>query len=352
MKNLKRVIGVLTIIFFQQVCSAQIDVRQGSYIDNFLDFVIVNSANDIRLQRTYTSRSVDKGWFGWGWCSNLEVHLNIHSQSSLDYIDCQLEVSFQLHKNGQWFSADYKEMSLKKEGLNYFVTHMNGTVYVFNNRGKLQKIIDRANRRLSLSYYKSLLQGNENIQFENQQGFKVHLQFNSEQLIHKVKIMAPKGLAIYRYKEMLRPKNWTFSYSYTEGSLTEVKAETKLIYHYTYTKDKNLNKIDNEFGQQKTIFYDQQNDWVTRIVDFDGCIETMKYWFHPQIPQNNYRSQYLKSCDGKVIKAGNFEFTYEMHPLMGRYLKSLQMSNGKKIKSIEFNPLTGRPVERNVSNHF
>ena len=338
-------IGIVGIIFWGNLTLAQVDIRHGSYKDNFLDFIIMNSEQDIRLTRSYSSRSLDQGWFGWGWCSNYEAKLKFKKRQVI-YKDCQLEVTFKQNDSLSWYNKAFPEIQLLVLGKNYIVKHIDGSQWKFDENGRLLSVKDRSNRKLKFKYLRT------EFQIRSHDNIIVKFLLGSMGNVKKVKVISSKSLDIYRRIKQSHADAVSIDYNYSDGNLINVSINKKTIYEYTYNQERNLSLIKNELGQFKKIEYDNDNDWVVKTIDFNGCTEFLEYWFHPLRPKDNYKTNYKKECNGKVVQFGNFEFTYGVHPVSGRFLKNLTMKKGEKTQSIEFNPISGRPVERNVSNHL
>ncbi|MCB9024824.1 MAG: hypothetical protein H6625_00775 [Bdellovibrionaceae bacterium] len=349
---MKNIIIFLEIILWGSLTWAQVDVRQGSYQEPFLDFIIKNAEMDIRLQRSYASRSLNKGWFGWGWCSNLENKLVVNSEDSIVYKDCELEMSFNKNQYNQWLSKDYPEAKLIRMATKYIFFGVSGEKLEFDLQGKILKFTDRSARSLSYKYGNSLFNKGSYILISSGEGFQLKFLKNNQDLVTEVSLHAPKALVIYREQEILRTKSWTFYYKYQDDNLVKVLEEKTNIYNYDYSNLRNLTKVLLENGQQKFIEYDEEMDCVTKVKDYEGCVEELAYWLNPLFPKDNYSTHYKKSCHGKLLLSGVYEFTYALHPLVGRYLKAMEVKTKNKVKVIKFNPISGRPIERKVSNHF
>ena len=106
MKNLiiTKLINVFSIALcvFSFSALGLVDTKNGNYSKTFLDFEIRGAAFPLKLERTYNSRSLYKGLFGMGWCSNIETRLDMLPDGVPKITVCGggLEISF-LSKNTQ-----------------------------------------------------------------------------------------------------------------------------------------------------------------------------------------------------------------------------------------------------------
>ena len=67
---------------------AMIDMRNANYSDSWIDLQIKNSGYDLKIQRTYNSRTLFSGVFGFGWCSDFETTLSVTSENTLRVTEC------------------------------------------------------------------------------------------------------------------------------------------------------------------------------------------------------------------------------------------------------------------------
>lgn len=60
-----------------------IDMKNANYSQSFVDVDLKGNSFDLRIVRTYNSRSLHEGYFGFGWCSNIETRLKISGKTLL-----------------------------------------------------------------------------------------------------------------------------------------------------------------------------------------------------------------------------------------------------------------------------
>ena len=81
---------------------ALVDTKSGNYKKTFVDFDLKGAVFPLVMERTYNSRSLYRGLFGMGWCSNIETRVHVLPDNSVQLTECGggQEILF-LTKNSQ-----------------------------------------------------------------------------------------------------------------------------------------------------------------------------------------------------------------------------------------------------------
>ncbi len=343
---------IIFIFFFilYPISHATLDVRNGSYNHTSLDFIVSNSEIDMRLQREYSSRDNRRGWFGWGWCSNYESKLVIH-ENEIIFKSCRFEIGFKRINKTLWKTISEPNGTIKVKKNQFILDMQDGFIYVFNNAGSLLSILDRNQKTLAFNWSPRIFSKAKVLTVRSSDHFEMQFIFNSNHIVDRVVISAPRGLVLHREEREVRPKRWTFFYQYQDDNLISFKEEAKTLVSYKYSLLRNLVEVQTRFSKTFKVQYDEEKDLVTNVTHPDGCYEDLAYWFNSTQPQNHHRVQYKKVCDKAVIVFGIYEFIYNIHPSTGRYLNTLIVNKGGRVQTINFSPITGYPIERSVSNY-
>src|SRR5437868_7108362 len=314
---MKRALLVLLLLAGIQ-SHALVDMKNANYSNTWIDMEVPGSGFDLKVVRTYNSRSLFNGIFGFGWCSDFETSLEVTGDSNIKIKECGggQEIIFSPHemtkkdvdatittiiskmkadkKVGQ-SEAYYKEMATKlfeddnlrsdyahqygiqtavKEGTKYFAkgrevehivfnktyytrTLVDGSAQRFNLQGKLTHIYDKNGNFLKLEYDKDLLKEvNDN---------------NSRRLVFKFfpnkkikTVTGPNGLlAEYRFSNL--------------DDLASVRNAWSKVYNYEYDDLHNLTKAQWPDKTFVSLKYDKKNDWVISYTDREKCTETYNY---------------------------------------------------------------------------
>jgi hypothetical protein len=67
---------------------ATVDMKNANYTESWIDIQITGSGYALRVQRTYNSRSVFNGMFGFGWCSDFETSITKNPEGHLKLQEC------------------------------------------------------------------------------------------------------------------------------------------------------------------------------------------------------------------------------------------------------------------------
>ena len=76
------------VIGFAFSATALVDTKSGNYKKTFVDFDLTGNVFPLTLERTYNSRSLYRGLFGMGWCSNIETKVRVLPDNSIQLTEC------------------------------------------------------------------------------------------------------------------------------------------------------------------------------------------------------------------------------------------------------------------------
>ena len=65
------------------VVHAGVNLKNGNFYKSYTDIIVPGGGNDLEINRTYNSKSIDKGWFGFGWGSDYETYLTVSADGSV-----------------------------------------------------------------------------------------------------------------------------------------------------------------------------------------------------------------------------------------------------------------------------
>jgi len=207
------------------ITNAAVNMKDASFQRSFIDGGF--------LTRTYSSRTLYNGLFGFGWCSSIESRLAKKDDKWIIY-DCEKE------------SAD----KLKKVGLQY-VRSSQDFEQVFDHKGRLIQMTAHQ-FELKLSYHDD---HPTRIGFN---GKTWHLQYREDG-----KIKSLSGANSY------------YMYDYSGQNLILVQKNNRPVQKFSYDELHNVTEI---FGLGKEVItYDKDRDWVVELRRTDGCLEKYDY---------------------------------------------------------------------------
>lgn len=365
---------------------AIVDMKNANYADTWIDLIAPGTGYDLRVRRTYNSRSLFNGMHGFGWCSDFETKLDITAEGNIKLTECGggLEVDFtprnfsnrEINKTiNQVISAHKKatpgisdknllkfKIHLKEDGnarsyyakfygikvpvkvgtkfyangreiehihlsKNEYIRYLSdNTIQKFNVKGQLTYVSDKNNNHLKLKYNKSGLL--KTVRDNNGR----QLTFSYYPSINKVKsISGPDGLVS--------------TYKYKGDDVAEVTNAWKHHYQFKYDDLHNLTQISFPDKTTKLISYNQDKDWVTSYTDRDLCVETYDYKSKTDDPKNHYVSSVKKKCGKETVVTASYEFWHKVRKDGLKYLSRVKTIYGSQVTDITYHPMFGRPTK-------
>lgn len=320
-----------------------VDMKNANYADTWTDLIVPGTGYDLKVRRTYNSRSLFNGVFGFGWCSDFETALKITAEGNIQVTECGggLEVMFtprnfspeevnqtvskiiarvkqddtakdmQSEKAINNLTANLKEdLDLRskyaarygialpiKEGTIFFANgrevenfvfksgyytrnFADGTSQRFNKEGQVTHIYDKNNNFLKFEYDKSVIR-----EVADNNGRKLSFKYYNNKKVKS--ITGPQGTSVeYKFKNM--------------DDLIEVKNVWGNTYTYEYDEFHNLTKINFPDKTYKALTYNTQKDWVMSFRNRDTCIENYQYEGSKDDSKNHYWSLVEKRCEEKL----------------------------------------------------
>lgn len=376
----------LTILFiFSQSSLALVDMKNANFSDTWTDLIVPGTGYDLRIQKTYNSRSLFNGIFGFGWCSDFETKLEVTAENNLKVTECGggLEVTYrpastsagtdynvtiskiikEVKKRNPSLTKKYlnglkeemqsrpflrqelsKQLGLEgkiSQGTTYFAqgrrdehivfkkgvyirTLSDKTSQQFDKSGTLISLYDKNGNYLKLTYKKSQL-----VKVTDNAGRSLDFQYFPNN--KKVKIVkGPSGLAS--------------SYKYEGEDLVYTQSAWKDEFRFEYDDLHNMTLVKFPDKTTKVIKYDKDKDWVTSFVNRAKCEEKYVYDENPKDPLNHYWSIVTKTCKGKITNQSKYEFWHKFTKKGKRYLYRAYSKINDSVTDIIYHEEHGKPV--------
>jgi YD repeat-containing protein len=359
-------------------------MKNANYSNTWVDLEVPGTGYDLKVSRTYNSRSLFSGIFGFGWCSDFETVIDVTAEGNLKLTECgagqeilytprefgkkEIEKTVsqildrvkaqkksddkylkslkeQLLTDGDLrskYAVDFKIAITVKEGTQFFANGRevenivfakgsytrnmaDGSSMRFSTQGKMTHMYDKNANFLKFSYEKNSLK-----EVVDNSGRKLNFKYYTNK---KVKtINGPSGLTVeYKYAANLDDLAW-------------VKNAWNNSYGFEYDDLHNLVKTswpDNTFI---TLSYDKKNDWVTSYTDRDKCTESYKYEFSENEPKNHYWSTVKKVCGKEVVNESKHEFWYKERADGQSYLQRVSSIVNGAVTDITYHEVFGKPT--------
>ncbi|WP_413291606.1 DUF6531 domain-containing protein [Bdellovibrio sp. HCB337] len=295
-------------------------MKDASYVKTWIDIEIKKDRRVFQLRRTYNSRSLHQGLFGFGWCSDFEKRLDLSRSDQITLKDCRLNAPIKFLKKSptQYESAD-KEIIEYKDKI-YTRTTAKKTLQKYNNLGLLINLTDTTQDRLDITY--------------DLGGFPKKITINNH-----TELKVKPDLLRQRIQSLSTDKVPGATYRYEGKDLVHVKNSWNNQFNYQYDGTHNLVKVLYPDKTSEVLAYDPEKDWVVSINNRNKCLETFK--FIQKTNSQNYSATAEKRCNGKVITKTTYEFRHKARADGTKYLDQVQVTHGNKIQRVSYQNHTG-----------
>lgn len=373
----------ILVLFLQFSAHAVVDMKNAAFSEYWVDIMLTNNTELFRVSRTYSSRSLFSGIFGFGWCSNLETKLEVTLEGNLILNDCGMgAISYypanyntqlinqsvdriidllrqkDASKGKKYYDdlkeqirADHKMRTQIAGEVGYKITPGKNTIFLANGREAEKIIYDGSN------YVRNLSDGSS--QRFGANGQLLVLADKSKKFLRLT--YAANGLPTTvtdnvgnrftftytndrKVKQITGPNNLTAKYKFTGENLVSVTNSWQNTYNYTYDTNHNLTRISLPDGTYKTVSYVETKDWVKEFRDRDGCVENYDFTMSTDNPKDHYWATAVKTCKGKTVFKSRYEFWYQMRPDKEKYLSRVLTEKNGTITDISYHQDFPKPI--------
>ena len=375
-------VSILVFLWLEVAFSA-VDMRVANYSDTWIDLKLPGHGYDLKVERTYNSRSLFNGMFGFGWCSNFETVLEVTPEDTLKVKECGDGQSFTYTKKGfgkQQQTKLVNQIIAKYKAENPSVTRVSAL--------KSQLLVDAIKRaeyaknlgissnvptgtiyyslsdqtetiKKLKSYYERTLSSGSKQRFSNKgrlthiydaHGNYLKLRYSRSRLTQVIDNTG-RQLSISHYpsgkiKKIIGPNRMVASYKFSNVSnLSSNTSAWGNTYRYKYDKLRNLTRIEYPDKTFKALTYNTDKDWVTSFQSRDKCKETYAYKFNKSNPKNHYWANVKRRCGKKTTTTARFEFEYKKRKkLVGKYLHRTKTVINGRVNEIVYSEQFGKPI--------
>lgn len=364
---------------------AIVDMKNANYSETWVDIDVPGSGYAMKINRTYNSRTLFNGMFGFGWCSDFETNLEITAEGNLRVIECgagtemvyspreltvaeatktadQVIAKMKLEKASGRSESFYKDLKDKmvandgtrdeyakkygisippREGMKYLANGKEVEHFVYNKTHYTRNFADGSSQRFNLM-------GRITYYYDKNGNF---LKFDYEKdLLSTVTDNNSRKFTFKYYpnkkvKEIIGPNGLKAEYKFANlDDLSFVKNGWKNAYTYEYDDGHNLTKATWPDKTFIVIKYDAKKDWAVSFTDRDKCVETYNYEDSTTDPRNHYWSTVKKVCKGKVVADNRYEFWHKKAPDGQSYLHKVLTEINGETTEITYHEVFGKPT--------
>ncbi len=377
---------ILFCLLFSNQALSIVDVRLANYSDTWKDLEIPGSGYTFEVKRTYNSRSLFDGMFGFGWCSDFETKFTIQPDGSIKLKECG-DGRTVVFRTSDFTASDTKNAiakvlskiketnrSFNARNLKRLKTAMENDPKIFESYAKRYGVKSqiRAN-----TVYRSVQDRNETLvktnkfferttitgekqrfnfkgmitHFYDPDGNYLHLKYNKRGRLIKIADNNKRQLNFTHYpngkiKSISGPGGMNVSYKYKrQNDLVRVKTAWGNSYTYTYDQLHNLTRVTYPDKTFKAIKYDTDKDWVLGFTGRNKCTENFRYQMSPKNPRGHYWVNVVKKCGLRLDSKAKYEFWYKTKNTGGKYLARAKSVINNSSIDIYYSGVFEKPVK-------
>lgn len=368
-----------------QISFAIVDMQNANFSDSWTDMSVQGSGYDLRVFRTYNSRTLFSGLFGFGWCSDFESKLEVTADGVIKLTECGagLELDYvpnsfdkkNIEKSTQLILAEVKKRNpdLTKKYFEDLEKDLRANVQLreslgsrLNLQGKAKPGTEyfsegRKNEKIVLrdGFYERTLGDATNERYDldgrlthmyDKNGNYIKITYSGDLLTGVTDNNGRKLTLRYdptskRLVEIVGPNGMTAKYTIKNDNLMEATNAWKNTFKYAYDDVHNLTRIEFPDKTFKALTYNKDKDWVMTYKNRKGCNETYDYQINPDDPKNHYWSTVEKRCGDKVTNQSKFEFFHrDRVDGLGKYLYRARSEVNGDITDIYYHETFGKPI--------
>ena len=322
------------ILLFSSISFAIVDMKNANYANTWVDLSVPGTGYDLKISRTYNSRSLFNGMFGFGWCSDFETNIKVNKDNHIELTECGggLEITFKpkgggkgnLKEGAQLFANGTEVENFKVDKGFYTRNLTDGTSQRFDLKGRLTHMYDKNGNFLKLDY------DNTNLKtVVDNNGRRLEFKYGANKRL--AKIIGPNSLAA----------DYTFE---NLDDLKLVKNSWGNTYKYEYDDLHNLTKATYPDNTFLALAYDKKRDWVTSFTDRQGCIESYSYEESKTDARNHYWSNVKKTCGKEIVTESKYEFWHKKTSKGETYLQRVASTVNGFLTDITYHEKFGKPI--------
>ena len=371
----------LSFLFIPSVIFALVDTRSAGYSKTFVDFKAEGPGVVLEVKRTYSSRSLYNGLFGFGWCSNLETRLSTLPDDSIKVVECGGGMEIPYYPKGKVpnvkFYVDNIIVKLKerkvKMSKNKLAKVRKDLLKSQNLRAHFLEALDiKGQAKAGVKYY---AQGRmKEYVVVTSRGYTRHLPngvkeyFNKKgrlvgvaekqgridilRKLSKIEVMDDRGRRLIfsldkkagKIKNIVFRKKTVASYIHKGEDLVKAANNYGEVFEYKYDSLHNLVKNIYPDKTTEVLTYKVKKDWVIGFKDRRGCQESYDYGVNKKNP-DHYFSLVEKKCGRRIVNKSRYEFWHKTGPKGGKYLhRARARVNGQLKTDVVYHPVFGTPV--------
>lgn len=371
---------LIVCVFVAALCSDRawglVDVKSANYSTKWTDFSF-GQGGLFKVQRTYNSRSIHDGMFGYGWCSSFETKLEVQNKGQIMITECGGG------RETMYTAKGFDSRNAAKLQIDQLISGIRkrrpdlSEEYIAKLRAEMAEndfMVQEFQRRMFGSSWTQLSTyttpgSEETIEFDGRSYIR---KFDSGSLSSEVfdiggrltsqryvdggsiglsydrgrlsKVTASDGSYIEffydpgstKVRRASSSNGETIEYMVKEGNLLQTKGP-RGTYKFDYDGAHNMVRETLPDGNFIELTYNVEKDWVTSVRTVEGCIERFDYQVYPDDPKNHFYSTSEKKCDDKITDKSRYEFFHTQTRSGRTYLQKVIIDSNGSHQELVYN---------------
>jgi YD repeat-containing protein len=385
---------LLALTMLPMIAFGGVNLKNGNFYITYTDIIVPGGDHDLEVTRTYNAKSIENGWFGYGWGSLYETKLAVSADGSVVVTengsgaqtrfvpkeavnvasaskkiveamkkkepmseaatqalinrlnnDAEIRQAYskkynietKLAEGSTLYSNDRGIQTITKEKEGYKRSNSDGRTDYFDNAGKLTKITDKNGYAIMFEY-----KANQVYAIKDTQAKQILLEWFPD---GKIKSASSAG-----------DKKTLYTYD-AKGNLVQSVDVAGNSFKYDYDGNHNLTTITYIDKTKMQIKYDK-NSFATEVIERSGESTKYKYESNPKNPDLHYWTTVTKKPADGPETSSRYEYEIKSKPDGQQYtyriateldgLKTdtiyseccslpLKITRGKEVTTFEYN---------------
>ena len=346
--NFKKILAV-TILSTLSAFSG-VNLKNGNFYIAYTDIVVPGGGNDLSVVRTYNSKCVEKGWFGFGWGTDYETKAIIGADGSViirengcgartrftpkeainpemaakKIVAAMKKKSAISDKVGADFIKKFKNNAELRQAyarkFDVKADLASGTILYSNQRGlqEVHKLKDGFKRQFNNGKKEFFDSTGRLMKKIDKNGYKVSYSYGKDGRLKSVKDSQAKQLFFEWYPDGKVKHVWSAGdkktfYKYEGHNLVESKDVEGNVFKHGYDNNHNMTSIAYIDNTKMEIKYDKRQ-FASFIKSRNGDTTGYKYDSNPKNPDYHYWTEVTKTKKGKSPYTNRYEYELKARP--------------------------------------
>tara|TARA_B100000029_G_scaffold244085_1_gene241290 strand:+ start:427 stop:2124 length:1698 start_codon:yes stop_codon:yes gene_type:complete len=381
--EMKRLYFLVIILgYFSSTLLAGVNLKNGNFYISYTDIIVPGGGKNLKISRTYNSKSVTKGWFGFGWGSNFETKLWVSAdgsviirengsgaatrftpKSDLNVKDAVERILEGMVKAGESVDGSYGE-DLKKNLINneelrrkkarkYGVTvKLAEGSELFSVKRGYQKVVKLKNgfERIHTSGKRELFdEDGKLLKIGHKDGYEIKFIYKGKRL-DSIKDTDAKQIFFEWYgnsqvKSISSVGKKKATFKYDGKNLIEAKDVGGNVYVYEYDDKHNMKKISYKDNSSRGIEYETKSGFVSKITSRDGTLTKYNYGSNPKNKDLHFWTQVVREGNDGSSTKNRYEYELKRKQDGSVYTyKVIKVENNLKTETI-YNECCSLPIK-------